>query len=91
MNVFISSVIGGLGEFRDVVDNATTTLGHNAIRAEDFNASPQSPDSLACRKFAILTRLCSLSENSTAIFNNQVCPPLMKNTGKHAIHICRSL
>ena len=47
MNVFISSVIGGLGEFRDVVDNAITTLGHNAIRAEDFNASPQSPR-LAC-------------------------------------------
>lgn len=43
MNVFISSVISGYENVRAVVGEAIMTLGHQIIRAEDFPASPVSP------------------------------------------------
>ena len=47
VRVFISSVIGGMEVFRNAVAEASETLGHVAVRAEDFRASPQSPR-IAC-------------------------------------------
>ena len=43
MQVFISSVITGFGPYRDAAVAAVRTLGYEAIRAEDFSASSQSP------------------------------------------------
>ena len=43
MDIFISSLISGHGEIRDAVAHGITALGHNVIRAEEFGASPQSP------------------------------------------------
>jgi hypothetical protein len=45
MNVFISSLIQGLEPVRDAAASGVSTLGHRAVRAEDFGASPAS---LAC-------------------------------------------
>jgi hypothetical protein len=47
MRVFISSVIGGFDEFRRAAAEAAEALGHEVIRAEDFAASPASPQ-VAC-------------------------------------------
>ena len=46
MKVFVSSVITGLEEFRDAVSGAIRILGHSAIRAEDFGASPATPQTM---------------------------------------------
>lgn len=43
MRVFISSVITGYEQFRDAVAAAVESLGHEVIRAEDFGASPGTP------------------------------------------------
>jgi len=43
MRVFISSLITGLESFRDAAASASATLGHEPVRAEDFQASPDSP------------------------------------------------
>jgi len=43
MRVFISSVIKGFEEMRVAARNGIETLGHEVIEAEDFSASPQSP------------------------------------------------
>ena len=43
MNVFISSVIGGMRELRDATADAIKVLRHSVIRAEDFGASATSP------------------------------------------------
>jgi hypothetical protein len=43
MNVFLSSVITGMEDARDNAGEAIIALGHNLIRAEDFGASPRSP------------------------------------------------
>lgn len=47
MNVFISSLIRGLEGLRDVAASGIETLGHSAVQAEDFGASPDSPQ-VAC-------------------------------------------
>jgi hypothetical protein len=47
MNVFISSLIRGLEGLRDAAASGIATLGHRAVRAEDFGASPDSPQ-VAC-------------------------------------------
>ena len=43
MRVFLSSVISGMEDARDAAGDAIASLGHNLIRAEDFGASPLSP------------------------------------------------
>lgn len=43
MRVFISSVIRGFEEMRSAARQGIETLGHDVIEAEDFAASPQSP------------------------------------------------
>src|SRR4051812_31274692 len=43
MKVFISSVIRDFAEYRDAAARAARTLRHEVIRAEDFGASPGSP------------------------------------------------
>ena len=43
MKVFISSPIGGFEVFRDAAASGIETLGHEAVRAEDFGALPESP------------------------------------------------
>lgn len=43
MKVFISSVITGYEDYRDAAAHAATVLGNEVIRAEDFPASPQTP------------------------------------------------
>jgi hypothetical protein len=43
MRVFISSVITGYEDFRDAVAAAVRSLDHEVIRAEDFGASPDTP------------------------------------------------
>lgn len=43
MKVFLSSVIAGFELYRDAAALAITTLGHQTVRAEDFGATPQSP------------------------------------------------
>lgn len=43
MKVFISSVIGGLEEARDAAAGSIETLGSQPKRAEDFGASPDTP------------------------------------------------
>ena len=47
MKIFISSVIGGMESFRDAAAKAIQTLDNDIVRAEYFDASPQSPR-LAC-------------------------------------------
>lgn len=47
MKVFLSSLISGFEELRDTADSGARTLGHGVIRAEDFGASPVSPQ-VAC-------------------------------------------
>ena len=42
MKVFLSSVIAGMEELREVVGAAVRSLGDELVRAEDFGASPQS-------------------------------------------------
>ncbi len=46
MKVFVSSLIQGYEPWRDAVESAVEMLGHEAIRAEDFPASPDSPQSV---------------------------------------------
>jgi hypothetical protein len=43
MRVFISSIINSYEDFRDAVAAAVTSLGHEVIRAENFGASPDTP------------------------------------------------
>ncbi len=43
MKVFVSSVIRGFEPYRDAAVRAAQMLGHEVIRAEDFGASPDSP------------------------------------------------
>lgn len=43
VRVFVSSVIRGLEEFRDAAVRAARSLRHEVKRAEDFGASPASP------------------------------------------------
>jgi Domain of unknown function (DUF4062) len=43
MRVFVSSLIDGFEALRDAAASAISTLGHQPIRAEDFPASPESP------------------------------------------------
>jgi hypothetical protein len=43
MKIFISSLIGGFESYRDAAAGGIVTLGHQAVRAEDFGASPSSP------------------------------------------------
>ncbi len=47
MKVFLSSLISGYGALREAAASGATTLGHEVVRAEDFSASPDSPQS-AC-------------------------------------------
>ena len=47
MKIFISSVISGMEDFRDAVAEAIDTLSYDAVRSEDFNASPES-SRIAC-------------------------------------------
>lgn len=49
MKIFISSVIGGYEAYRDAVEDAVKTLGHQVTRAENFPASSDSPQ-VACLK-----------------------------------------
>ena len=43
MKVFVSSLISGFESLRDAAAAAISTLGHQPVRAEDFPASPTSP------------------------------------------------
>lgn len=43
VKVFISSVIVGFEQYRDAAFRAARSLGHEVKRAEDFGASPDSP------------------------------------------------
>lgn len=43
MKVFISSLISGYEPYRTAVADAVETLGHTVVRAEDFSASPGTP------------------------------------------------
>jgi hypothetical protein len=43
VRVFISSVISGMEEFRAAARQAAETLGHTVTAAEDFRASPHTP------------------------------------------------
>ncbi len=47
MKVFVSSLILGFEEVRNAASAAISTLGHEPVRAEDFPASPDSPQA-AC-------------------------------------------
>jgi hypothetical protein len=47
VKVFVSSLIVGFEAARDVAASGATALGHGVVRAEDFGASPNSPQS-AC-------------------------------------------
>jgi len=47
MKVFISSIIGGFGPYRDACRRGVTTLRHEPVMAEDFGAKPHSPQ-IAC-------------------------------------------
>jgi hypothetical protein len=43
MKVFVSSLIGGYGPYRDAVVEAAKMLGHTVLRAEELGATPASP------------------------------------------------
>ena len=43
MKIFVSSLIHGLGAYRDAVSRAARTFRHEVKRSEDFPASPDSP------------------------------------------------
>jgi Domain of unknown function (DUF4062) len=43
MKIFISSLISGFESFRGAAEAAILSLGHTVVRAEDFAASPSSP------------------------------------------------
>lgn len=47
MKIFISSLIGGFGEFRAAARSAIVALRHEPVVAEDFGAQPSSPQ-IAC-------------------------------------------
>jgi Domain of unknown function (DUF4062) len=47
MKVFLSSVISGYEALRNAAESGAITLGHAVVRAEDFGALPNSPQS-AC-------------------------------------------
>lgn len=47
MNVFISSLIGGFGQYRDAAKRAIAALRHSPVMAEDFGAKTSSPQ-IAC-------------------------------------------
>ncbi|QBI18887.1 DUF4062 domain-containing protein [Egibacter rhizosphaerae] len=51
MDVFISSVVGGYEAYRDAAADAVATLGHRVVRAEDFPATPGTPQQ-ACLEAA---------------------------------------
>lgn len=43
MDIFISSVITGFERYREAATKAIESLGHKVVRAEDFGASPDTP------------------------------------------------
>lgn len=47
MNIFISSLIGGFGQYRDAAKRAIIALRHTPVMAEDFGARVSSPQ-IAC-------------------------------------------
>ena len=46
MKIFLSSVISGMEEYRAAARQAAETLGHTVTAAEDFGASPLSPQQI---------------------------------------------
>ncbi len=50
--VFVSSVIVGMESFRGAAEEGARTLGYDVIRAEDFAASPRSPQEACLAGFA---------------------------------------
>ena len=50
MNVFISSVIEGMEEFRDAASEGAVVLRHKVVRAEDFGALPETPQEACLRE-----------------------------------------
>lgn len=49
MKVFISSVIAGFEPYREAAARGVRALGHEVVRAEDFGASPASPQEVCLR------------------------------------------
>lgn len=49
MKTFISSVIVGMEAFRDAAEAAARLLRHEVVRAEDFSASPATPQQACLR------------------------------------------
>ena len=49
MKIFISSVIGGFEPYRDAAVQAVRALRHEPIRAEDFGASPRTPQQVCLK------------------------------------------
>lgn len=43
MKVFVSSVIGGMEGYRDAAERGILSLGHEPRHAEDYGASPETP------------------------------------------------
>jgi Domain of unknown function (DUF4062) len=43
VKIFVSSVVGGLEQFRDAASKAAAVLGHEVKRSEDFPASAETP------------------------------------------------
>ena len=50
MRVFVSSVVGGYGEYRGVAKAAIESLGHVPVLIEDAAASPDSPQTACLRE-----------------------------------------
>ena len=50
MNVFISSVVDGMEEFRDAASDGAAVLRHKVTRAEHFRASPATPQEACLRE-----------------------------------------
>src|SRR4051795_9765289 len=46
MKCFISSLISGMQPFRDAAAGGIAVFGHQPTRAEDFGASPDSPQTM---------------------------------------------
>ena len=57
MEVFLSSVIGEFGDYREAAATAIRDLGHTVVRAEDFGASPGTPDETVLRTFELAVEL----------------------------------
>lgn len=84
VKVFISSVIAGFEEHRTAAREAAENLGHTVIVAEDFGASPSSPQQVCLAGVRDADIIVLLLGSGMARRRRRACRRPTRSTARHA-------